>query len=395
MKKLWTWLPLLLITDNSFADTLDNANSFFQLAETYYPEIVSPAGMETQELVLVPGGQGYYYRYYTATDTYLATLGDDIFALGPFSAYEIIYGGKVRDYISLPDTDITETIFENHRAQCSYYADRVYSQVVDITRNLPFSGQLEISVDGDFCVFRSNSIPNHDFNDGSAWFATAVSSVDREYRVPMETYFASDPTPITLQFDNAILLNGVKVDLLAAACYGVADGRIGCNDIEQPWRLDPMSGNNEFGTDLHNAHTQPDGTYHYHGNPNALFDTTGQMESPVIGFAADGFPIFGSFINDNGVVRAVSSSYRLRAGSRPAGNGSPGGTYDGTYIDDYEFVAGSGDLDQCNGMMRTGVYGYYVTDSYPWLMACFQGTPDSSFQKSGSGGPPPPGPPPI
>lgn len=66
------------------------------------------------------------------------------------------------------------------------------------------------------------------------------------------------------------------------------------------------------GTDNNNAHTQPDGTYHYHGNPMAMFitdcDASG-IASPVIGFAADGFPIYGSCFNDNGTVRKATSSY--------------------------------------------------------------------------------------
>ena len=50
-------------------------------------------------------------------------------------------------------------------------------------------------------------------------------------------------------------------------------------------------------------------------------------------------------------------------------------------IDDYEYVANSGDLDECNGMTVNGQYGYYVTESYPWVIACFSGTPASSFNK--------------
>jgi hypothetical protein len=57
------------------------------------------------------------------------------------------------------------------------------------------------------------------------------------------------------------------------------------------------------------------------------------------------------------------------------------GNYDGTYVDDYEYQVGSGDLDECNGMIINGHYGYYVTSSYPWIMNCFKGTPDSSFRK--------------
>jgi hypothetical protein len=46
--------------------------------------------------------------------------------------------------------------------------------------------------------------------------------------------------------------------------------------------------------------------------------------------------------------------------------------------------AGSGDLDECNGMIRSGSYGYYVINAYPWILACYKGTPDPSFNKGRS-----------
>ncbi|GGA32756.1 hypothetical protein CYANOKiyG1_49610 [Okeania sp. KiyG1] len=38
---------------------------------------------------------------------------------------------------------------------------------------------------------------------------------------------ASKKTELSLTTDNAIFLNGVKLDLLSAGCYGVGDGKIG------------------------------------------------------------------------------------------------------------------------------------------------------------------------
>ena len=194
--------------------------------------------------------------------------------------------------------------------------------------------------------------------------------------------------------------------MLAAACYGVGNEplgqeKVGCGTDGQPWRYDPMFPGNNFGTDSHNAHTQPDGTYHYHASPEALYSEEATSPSPVIGFAADGFPIFGPFIADaSGTIRRVTSSYILKEGYRVSLDGEgafPGGVYDGKFRDDYEYVAGAGDLDECNGMFFEGSYGYYATDSFPWVMGCFKGEPDSSFQKStgggsgsGNGGPPPP-----
>jgi len=90
---------------------------------------------------------------------------------------------------------------------------------------------------------------------------------------------------------------------------GVGDGNIGCNDLSSPWRYDPMSPNANFGTDQHNAHTQPNGLYHYHGTPNELFNNndTSRVESPVIGFAKDGYPIYGNYYKDaNNVIQKAS-----------------------------------------------------------------------------------------
>lgn len=135
-----------------------------------------------------------------------------------------------------------------------------------------------------------------------------------------------------------------------------------------------------FGADEHNARTQPDGVYHYHGNPLALFlNNNPDTLSPVIGFAADGFPIFGSYVSDAAGVRLARSSYQLKNGIRPGGDG---GKFDGTFVDDWECVAGSGDLDECNGMTQERIYGYVITETYPHVMACFMGTPDKSFKKA-------------
>ncbi len=365
------------------ADTLDNAKALFDFAEAAYPELLSPAAPPIQEI------QGFYVRQYTDTGIYLGVQGDNVYAVGGSVGPDLVSVGKIGSLITISDSDITDLLLTNRREECSYYAENRFSNVNDIQRSMQFSGSLSITVEGDECVFVSNSIPNHDFNDATGAFATPVSAVSAEFRTPTAPVFAATSTAISLETDNAVLLNGVKVDLLAAGCFGVGDGNIGCNDINQPWRYDPMSPLTMFGTDAHNAHPQPDGTYHYHGNPKALFDQNALAESPVIGFAADGFPIFGSYIDDGGQIRTATSSFRLRSGNRPTGADDPGGSYDGTFVDDYEYVAGSGDLDECNGMMRNGSYGYYVVDQYPWVLVCYKGTPDASFNKAGGGGPPP------
>jgi hypothetical protein len=284
-------------------------------------------------------------------------------------------------------TDITNVIFTKTAINCTEYANEYRSTAKDVNENTMYAGSLKITLDNDKCTFTTNAIPNHDFNDGSRTFHNPVSEQDITYTVPQSPRIGNKVSPLSLRADNAIFLNGVKLDLLAAGCFGVGDGFIGCGNTEQPFRYDPMSPLNSFGTDSHNAHTQPDGTYHYHGNPLAMFTASTKSASPVIGFAADGFPIYGSYFDDNGTIRKAKSSYvlknngGLRADVVFAGKTySPGGKYDGQFVDDFEYVAG-GDLDECNGMTVDGHYGYYVTDEYPWVLKCFKGTPDDSFSK--------------
>ncbi|MEM9312094.1 MAG: YHYH protein, partial [Pseudomonadota bacterium] len=67
----------------------------------------------------------------------------------------------------------------------------------------------------------------------------------------------------------------------------------------------------------------------------------------------------------------------------------PGGAYDGTFIRDYEFVAGLGNLDECNGrFVRTpdfpdGTYAYFLTQRWPVVPRCYKGTPSPDFARRG------------
>ena len=97
----------------------------------------------------------------------------------------------------------------------------------------------------------------------------------------------------------------------------------------------------------------------------------------------------------------------MKKGHRESGDDMPGGVYDGRFTSDYEYVAGSGDLDECNGRMGVtpdypqGTYYYVITEGYPWVGRCFHAKPDSSFStidhsrgarppQAGRRGPPPP-----
>lgn len=288
--------------------------------------------------------------------------------------------------------DITNAILTKTSPDCADYAQAYTSEVTDLQQQRMLDGAVIVNSDEDSCTIQSNSIPNHNVGGGSERnFATPVSEIANALNISRNPQAASAPSRLTHGRFDAILLNGVVVHILSAGCYDPEGPRAdrngnvlaGCPDTD-PWLIDPMSPLAPFAEDDHHGHTQPDGRYHYHGNPMALFDSDpGPNGSPLIGYAADGFPVYGSYFRDEtGKVRKAVSGYTLRTGDRPSGDGNPGGTYDGLYRADYEFT-GDGDLDACNGMTVNGTYAYYVTDTYPWVVACLTGTPDPSFSRRG------------
>ena len=289
-----------------------------------------------------------------------------------------------QDRSALP-LDITNLMLTGTSPDCAAYENTYASSVTDVQQRRGFTGHVLVTAEGDACRLQSNGIPNHDFGAAERSFATPAAEIAQDFTLPRAPALAREPTALSHGRFDGVLLNGVVIHILSAGCHD-PDGRrpdangnvaIGCAE-DDPWLLDPMAPDAPFSADTHNGHTQPDGMYHYHGNPMALFDSApGPHGSPVIGFAADGFPIFGSsFIDETGRLRAAVPGYRLRTGTRPDG---PGGVFDGLYRADYEFT-GEGDLDACNGMTVNGQYGYYITDSFPWAMACLSGTPDPSFE---------------
>jgi len=190
-----------------------------------------------------------------------------------------------------------------------------------------------------------------------------VFGVDKEYKLEIQ----SKTTNLSIKYENAFLLNGTKLNVLSNVCYSNHEDST-CTHIESPWRLNPISPINSFGTSSHYEHR------YLHNISNILFQN--EKKSMVVGYAADGFSILTPYVKVGQKIKKVHSSYRLKKGSRKAIKGiNPGGEYNGKYRDDYEYVKGLGDLDECNGMFVDGKYAYYITEEFPYTVACFKGTP--------------------
>ena len=101
---------------------------------------------------------------------------------------------------------------------------------------------------------------------------------------------------------------------------------------------DPVSTTYEA-MDKCNGHVNEHGSYHIHGSPDCLLDALGDTNgraSPLIGYALDGFPLYGPYAEDGNLAT---------------------------------------DLDACNGRTDAdGNYRYHVTATKPYTIGCFRGS---------------------
>tara|TARA_B100000497_G_C7689451_1_gene418709 strand:- start:227 stop:1306 length:1080 start_codon:yes stop_codon:yes gene_type:complete len=259
--------------------------------------------------------------------------------------------------------------------------------------SLSYSNSVSITVSGNTRTITANNIPDH--NIGVAGPNT-VSPQNNTYSINTNPQVGTNTTALLSNsgpaYSFGILLNGVEVDPEAAKPWPHTGSMASAN---WTWNLEAM--HVRIGLDCNNAHVQPNGQYHYHGNPTLLIESMNisNNDMTLIGYAADGFPIYFKYGYNNattssGGVKTLESSYRLKSGSRPGdGDTAPCGTYDGVYSNDFEYIEGLGDLDQCNGRVGVtpnypeGTYYYVITDDFPYIPRCFVGSPSNDFRIGG------------
>ncbi|KID57413.1 hypothetical protein JF50_09415 [Pseudoalteromonas luteoviolacea] len=182
------------------------------------------------------------------------------------------------------------------------------------------------------------------------------------------------------------VLNGVKIDANTAGSCDDSGNDCSLVGNTGSWSIEALGQTSfDFGTDDNNAHVQPDGSYHYHGMPEGFIALRGGSDTTMtlIGWAADGFPIYARYgysdaDDAQSALKVITGSYQLVenvSSNRPSTS-----VYAlGTFAQDWEYVAGSGDLDECNGRFGVtpefpeGIYHYYATDSYPYFQRCVKG----------------------
>ena len=180
-------------------------------------------------------------------------------------------------------------------------------------------------------------------------------------------------------------------------------------NASMPWNRDAVPAEKP-GFDCSKGHPAM-GNYHHHQNPSAfkldlnvisticdLYDADGlyaidsNVHSPLIGFAYDGFPIYGAYGYKNadgtGGITRIKSGFQLRNitnrlvwadGTDVADGPAVSSTYPlGYFREDYEFVAHPGQadfLDAHNGR-------FCVTPEYPNGIYCYFATVDANWNSA-------------
>lgn len=197
-------------------------------------------------------------------------------------------------------------------------------------------------------------------------------------------------------------MNGVKFDPGTAGTCSVSSTTTTCSLIGDTgaWNIEALGQSSfNFGVDSNNAHVQPTGAYHYHGMPEGTLTLLGKGMAPtLVGYALDGFPVYARYgyskaMDATSAVKVITASYQLKA-TADAGRPSTTTYPMGAFTQDYEYVAGSGDLDECNGRIDVtpefpaGIYHYYITDTYPFIQRCTMGTSSAMTGPGGDAGMP-------
>lgn len=277
--------------------------------------------------------------------------------------------------------------------------------------------KVEYSVD--FVYVSTHGIPAYTtgpFLDGNP---SVASDQDAIYKIPLFPIENTGTPSATTPGNIGVFINGVSLfdyrDGVAwnpntnALCGGPGNppcpgGPMAQND----WNRDAIPAE-MGGFDCSKAHPAM-GNYHHHQNPSAfkldlnvvsdicniynaegLYAIDATQHSPLIGFAYDGFPIYGAygFKNEDGTggVTRIKSSYQLRNITARThdvnGTNIPDGpdvstTYPlGYFREDYEYVAyvEQDRLDEHNGRFcvtpeyPNGTYAYFATVDENWNSA--------------------------
>ena len=263
----------------------------------------------------------------------------------------------------------------------------------------------EVSYSANFAYIKTKGVPAYPtgpFQDGNPSNATNQNAI---FKFPLNPTQNTGTLTNTTGGNIGVFINGVALfDYRDGVSWNSSTGAVCGGPIMSCtgngiWNRDAVPAE-KAGFDCAKGHPAM-GIYHHHQNPSAfkldlnvisnicnLYDADGlyaidsNNHSPLIGYAYDGFPIYGAYGYKNldgtgGVVR-MKSSYQLKT-SRGTGTVPSTSTYPlGYFKEDYQFISHAGEndyLDVHNGRVcktpeyPNGIYCYFATVDANWNSA--------------------------
>lgn len=256
--------------------------------------------------------------------------------------------------------------------------------------------------------------PTGPFLDGNPSVATNQAAI---FKIPLSPVQNTGTPTATRGGNIGIFINGVALfDYRDGVAWNNATGALcggpgnpmcpGGMGATQAWNRDAIPAE-KAGFDCSKAHPAM-GNYHHHQNPSAfkldlnvisticsLYDADGlyaidsTQHSPLIGYAYDGFPIYGAYghlnVNGTGGIVRMKSSYHLSTNTTRLNGPAVGavvGTqtfFNGYFREDYVYTPTSAGtpnyLDEHNGR-------FCVTPEYPAGIYCYFATVDASWNSA-------------
>lgn len=243
-------------------------------------------------------------------------------------------------------------LFRSNNAQSNGNAITTWSRGDGVQEDPTYAGVQEIAYTSEWVYIKTTGLGTHTMGPwyrdeaDSQNFANFPSNVSITYRIPRE---ATIPTSKTETSSGAIgyFVDGVALyDGTDTYSYSNSDGEDGSPTSSIEGRGDGVWNRDAYineGVTFDNAYAHQAGNeYHYHVNPIALRAALGDSvdytsstntytenfngeHSPIIGWVADGLPIYGPYGYDdpndaNSTVRRMISGYQHRDGTNGSTN---------------------------------------------------------------------------
>ena len=269
------------------------------------------------------------------------------------------------DTTTPPITQTTATHTHLDLQAGSYLGNYLISEV-------GFGTQTTVTVSDNTRTIVTNALPNHETglfpNSGNP---NTISAQSNSYEYPTNPAYRGAAAEVHVP---GVAVNGVKFEPGTAETVTCVTG--------ETYRVEGLQDTFNLGMDFNNAHVQPTGAYHYHGLSDLLAEVHDHSGGELVhvGFAADGYLIYISTTDTYKPSYQLTASLRtgsdcqISLGDGQGPNKVVGGTApDGTYTSDWEYLPGSGDLDECNGTFIEDQYLYLVTNEFPYISRCLKG----------------------